>query len=131
MSSRSDSVVDKNCFVKVSIIFFSPRQEIASRCLTCAGHDDSFSIDPPHPFNATRNTRSSGVPVSLRFLPWAETGGRTTGDVLFHASLLLATRERVARQTWWLSAIQFATVRNDRGTRQCPNHSAVGPVVPR
>src|SRR6266403_199879 len=75
MSSRSDSVVDKNCFVKVSIIFFSPRQESGSRCLTCAGHDDSFSIDPHHPFNATRNTRSSGLPVSRRFLPWAETGG--------------------------------------------------------
>src|SRR5712672_3472183 len=99
MSSRSDSVVDKNCFVKVSIIFFSPPQESGSRCLTCAGHDDSFSIDPHHPFNAARNTRSSGVPVRLRFLPWAETGGRTTGDVLFHAWLLLATRVRVVKET--------------------------------
>src|SRR5882672_9662449 len=99
MSSRSDSVVDKNCFVKVSIIFFSPRQEIASRCLTCAAHDE-FPSRSIHIIPLMQPaTRSSGEPVSLRFLPWAETGGRTTGYVLFHASLLLATRERVAKET--------------------------------
>src|SRR5580704_3729728 len=63
MTSRKDSVVDKNCFARVPIILFSPY------CKECrpllAASDDEFCFDrSAHSVDGPRNTCSRGVLVA-------------------------------------------------------------------